>query len=69
MGTFLSFLGGINPTNIEKLRDPEGPFLTAFHDKGRVSNTLRNIPLFAVLADDLGKRGAYFIASRELLRK
>ena len=61
--------GGLTPKNIEHLQDPDGIFLKAFHNKGRVSSTLKNIPVYAVLVDDLGERGAHYIATRDLMRK
>jgi len=36
--------------------------MQAFHDKGRVSPILKNIPLYAVLVEDLGERGAHWSA-------
>jgi hypothetical protein len=32
--------------------------MTSYHDKGRVSPILNNVPLLAVLVEDLGVRGA-----------
>ena len=37
--------------------------------QGRVSSALKDIPVFGVLVDDLGERGAHYIAARELMRK
>ena len=37
-------------------------FMKAFHDKGRVSPFLAKIPLYAVLVEDLGERGAQWMA-------
>lgn len=34
------------------------PFMKAYYDKGRVKPILDSIPLFAVLGEDLGVRGA-----------
>ena len=36
--------------------------MEAFRDKGRVSPILQTIPLFAVMVEDLGQRGAIRIA-------
>jgi glucokinase len=65
----LYLTGGLTPRGIDHLQDAEGVFLKAFHDKGRVSSALKNIPVFGVLVDDLGERGAHYIAARELMRK
>lgn len=62
----LYLTGGLTPKNVESLKDPNGIFLKAFHDKGRVSSTLKNVPVYAVLVDDLGERGAYYCASKDL---
>ncbi|MGK3735829.1 MAG: hypothetical protein ACI90V_002670 [Bacillariaceae sp.] len=32
--------------------------MTAYYDKGRVSSILNNVPLLAVMVEDLGVRGA-----------
>ena len=62
----LYLTGGLTPKNMHLLRDPAGPFLTAFRDKGRVSEMLAGIPVFAVKVEDLGERGAHFVAFKEL---
>lgn len=36
--------------------------MAAFRDKGRVSPFLSKIPLYAVLVEDLGERGAHWVA-------
>jgi Glucokinase len=36
----------------------ESPFMRAYNDKGRVNQVLETVPLFAVLVEDLGVRGA-----------
>merc|ERR1712039_738866 len=46
----------------------DGSFMKAYRDKGRVSPTLKNVPLFFVLGDDMGQRGARLRAVR-LLRE
>ena len=55
----LYLTGGLTPKNIELIADPNGPFMPALLDKGRVSGMLSNIPVFAVLVDNLGERGAH----------
>lgn len=50
--------GGLTPKNIDWIRGKDSHFMTAFHDKGRVSPILENVPLLAVMVEDLGVRGA-----------
>eukprot|EP00667_Euglena_gracilis_P008522 EG_transcript_8623 len=59
-GLFLT--GGLTPKNLDRIRDPEGGFLKAYYDKGRVSPLLQDVPLYAVLVEDLGERGAHWKA-------
>lgn len=42
----------------------DSPFMKAFYDKGRVSSLLKSVPVYAVLVEDIGLRGAHFVASR-----
>lgn len=42
----------------------DGPFMKAFYDKGRVSGLLEEVPIYAVLVEDIGLRGAHFVAAR-----
>ena len=60
--------GGLTPKNIELLRGggDASPFMQAFHDKGRVSPLLKKIPLYAVMAEDIGQRGAHLVAFKQL---
>lgn len=62
----LYLTGGLTPKNIDLIKDPEGLFMKAFMDKGRVSGMLKSVPVYAVLVEDLGERGAKFIASKLL---
>lgn len=62
----LYLTGGLTPKNMHLLRDPQGAFMSAFRDKGRVSGMLQGIPLYAVKIEDLGERGAHFVAFKEL---
>ncbi|CAN0499677.1 unnamed protein product, partial [Scytosiphon promiscuus] len=41
----------------------DSPFMKAFYDKGRVASLLKNVPVYAVLVEDIGLRGAHFVAS------
>ena len=63
-GLFLT--GGLTPKNIDLIAEPDGPFLRAFLDKGRVSGLLRDIPLYAVMVEDIGMRGARLVAANDL---
>ena len=56
--------GGLTPKNIKFIQGEDSPFMKAYKDKGRLSPLLDNIPLFAVLAEDLGLRGARVCALR-----
>ena len=69
----LYIAGGIAPANLDYLaarrirKHPNGDremlgFMTAFLDKGRLTNILERIPVHVVLAKDLGQRGAHLLA-------
>ena len=58
----LYLTGGLTPKNIELIRSIDSPFMSAFLDKGRVSGMLCGIPVFAVMVEDLGERGAHYMA-------
>ena len=57
--------GGLTPKNIRYIEGKDSPFLKAFFDKGRVSPLLDSIPVFAVMNEDIGLRGARVCAMRE----
>ena len=61
----LYLTGGLTPKNIDLIKDPDGPFMTALFDKGRVKSLLYTVPIYAVLAEDVGKRGAHYKAYQE----
>lgn len=63
----LYLAGGITPKNIDIIAGATSPFLTAFHNKGRVSDFLKSIPIYAVNIEDVGERGAQFVAFRDLI--
>jgi len=50
--------GGLTPKNIQFIEGPDSPFMKAYNDKGRVNQVLETVPLFAVMVEDLGVRGA-----------
>ena len=51
--------GGLTPKNIHFIEGANSPFLAAYYDKGRVKPVLDNVPLYAVMVEDLGVRGAH----------
>mmetsp|Transcript_22867 Transcript_22867/g.64754 ORF Transcript_22867/g.64754 Transcript_22867/m.64754 type:complete len:134 (+) Transcript_22867:1-402(+) len=51
--------GGLTPKNIKFIKGENSPFMKAYRDKGRVAPLLNTVPLFAVLVEDLGVRGAH----------
>lgn len=55
--------GGLTPKNIKWIEGQDSCFMKAFHDKGRLKPVLQTIPLFAVMTEDLGVRGAYYCAN------
>lgn len=58
-GVFVA--GGIAPKVLEKLE--EGPFLRAFHSKGRLTELMHEIPVRVVLNEKVGLLGAASIAA------
>lgn len=50
--------GGLTPKNINWIKGKDSHFLKAFYDKGRVSPILDNVPVLAVMTEDMGVRGA-----------
>ncbi len=50
--------GGLTPKNMQFIEGRDSPFMKAYLDKGRVNQVLKHVPLFAVLVEDLGVRGA-----------
>ena len=57
--------GGIAVKNRERLK--ERVFLEAYKDRGRLRPVLDRVPLRLVLVDDLGLRGAHYVALATLL--
>lgn len=56
--------GGIAPKNIELITGQDTEFMRRFRDKGPISSIMKDFPLYVVLKEDLGLRGAHIIASR-----
>ena len=50
--------GGLTPKNIKWIEGKDSLFIKSFYDKGRVSPLLDNVPLIAVMVEDMGVRGA-----------
>ena len=57
--------GGLTPKNIKHIAGLDSPFMRAYLDKGRMTTLLEKIPLFAVMTEDIGLRGARVCAERE----
>ncbi len=58
--------GGLTPKNIGPIRAADGAFMNAFYDKGRLSPVMRRVPLYAVMVEDIGQRGAHLVAYKLL---
>ena len=56
--------GGLTPKNIDFIKGADSPFMKAYRDKGRLTDLVESIPLFAVLVEDIGLRGARVCAMR-----
>jgi len=59
-GVYLA--GGIAPQIVERLQS--GPFMTAFRNKGRLSELLSRIPVHVILNPNVGLLGAAAVAGR-----
>jgi glucokinase len=59
-GVYLA--GGIAPRLVERLRS--GPFMTAFRNKGRMSELLSRIPVHVIMNPNVGLLGAAAVAGR-----
>ena len=56
--------GGLTPKNLHLIKGMDTPFIKAYLDKGRMTPLCESIPLFAVLSEDIGLRGARVCAER-----
>mmetsp|Transcript_1084 Transcript_1084/g.1214 ORF Transcript_1084/g.1214 Transcript_1084/m.1214 type:complete len:434 (+) Transcript_1084:124-1425(+) len=65
----LYLCGGLTPKNIELITDPAGGFMTSLLDKGRITTMLNQVPIYAVMAEDLGERGAHYMAYKEFCKE
>mmetsp|Transcript_31368 Transcript_31368/g.66802 ORF Transcript_31368/g.66802 Transcript_31368/m.66802 type:complete len:415 (-) Transcript_31368:122-1366(-) len=57
--------GGLTPKNIGLILGEDSPFMKAYLDKGRLNPLLDTVPIFAVMTEDIGLRGARVCAERE----
>jgi glucokinase len=57
--------GGLTPKNIQYIEGLHTDFMMSYRNKGRVSPLLEHVPLFAVMVEDLGVRGAHKSAYTE----
>ena len=64
----LYIAGGLTPKNLSLIEGAGSPFMAAFHDKGRLTPLLKRVPVYAVLAEDIGQRGAHLVAFRLLVK-
>ena len=62
----LYLTGGLTPKNIDLIRDPNGPFMTALLDKGRVKSLLYSVPIYAVIAENVTERGSAYVAYKQV---
>jgi hypothetical protein len=63
-GLFIT--GGVSKKLEHLLAEDRGTFIRAFHDKGRVSPLVDQVPLYLVKSDDMGQRGAHLRSVRLL---
>ncbi|WP_119344289.1 glucokinase [Facilibium subflavum] len=57
----LYIVGGIAPQLISQIQD--GRFMKMFHDKGRMSGLMQEIPVYVVMNTDVGLKGAAVYAT------
>ena len=58
----LYLAGGLGPKLRTWFAADDGPFLTAFGDKGRMTALVGRYPVYLVLEENVGRRGAYLMA-------
>ena len=61
----LYLTGGITSKNMDAITASNGQFMKALCDKGRLSNLVKSIPIYVVVVEDLGERGAHWEAFRQ----
>ena len=60
--------GGLTPKNIQYIEGLQTKFMMSYLNKGRVNPLLERVPLFAVMVEDLGVRGAHKAAMMEYVK-
>jgi len=63
-GLFIT--GGVSNKLEHLIKDPDGRFMGAYYDKGRVAPLLDQVPLLLVRSEDMGQRGAHLRSVRLL---
>ena len=58
--------GGLTPKNLKYIQGPDTPFMKSYLDRGRLSHLCLKTPVYAVIPEDLGVRGAQTCALRDL---
>jgi glucokinase len=59
-GLFL--VGAMSTKLMHWIRGPDSPFMKAYLQQGRMSQLAAEVPVYLVLASDLGQRGAHYLA-------
>lgn len=62
----LYIAGGIAPKNKEYVINKDSLFMKRFADKGRMSDMMKQFPIYLVTVEDLGVRGAHMFATKKL---
>lgn len=63
----LYLAGGVTVKNIKHILAEKNRFMRSFHDKGRLSPAIDMIPLYVVMDEALGQRGAHYAAIKYLV--
>eukprot|EP01041_Mallomonas_annulata_P009850 gene9850-20488_t len=63
----LYITGGLTSKNMDLINVPDGLFMKALLDKGRLRSVVESVPVYAVLPEDLGERGAHLVAVQDLM--
>eukprot|EP00747_Dinoflagellata_sp_TGD_P216806 gnl/TRDRNA2_/TRDRNA2_89294_c0_seq1.p1 gnl/TRDRNA2_/TRDRNA2_89294_c0~~gnl/TRDRNA2_/TRDRNA2_89294_c0_seq1.p1 ORF type:complete len:248 (-),score=43.15 gnl/TRDRNA2_/TRDRNA2_89294_c0_seq1:48-728(-) len=64
----LYIAGGVARKNMDFFDKKDSPFMQAYGDCGRMSHLVKKVPLRLVNDDDLGLRGAQYVAIRTAIR-
>jgi glucokinase len=62
----LYLAGGVTVKNIKHIQNEKFRFMKSFHEKGRLSPAIDKIPLYVVMDQSLGQRGAHYAAIKFL---